>query len=85
MKRIRIRSGRLVDVHWADVEHIHGWKTFRAVVRNRPDRYRAAGYVLRAGRRDLVIVPVTREQGQGSAACAYRLPWGVIRRLRVIR
>lgn len=84
MKPVRIRRGRLVDVHWDDVEHIRGWKSRREVLRDRPDRYRAAGYVLQAGRRWLVIAPVTGEQNRGSAACAYRLPWGTIRRLRIL-
>lgn len=79
----RFRPGPLVEISWSDIEHEDfGWQELEAIKAKKAHRYRAVGYLVKRGRRFVLIVPVI---GESAAFCAYRIPRGAVRSIRRLK
>jgi hypothetical protein len=80
----RVKPGTVVWVVMDDIEHHDlGWQTLRWFRQRRHERYEAIGIVVQDTRRSLILASVVNRR-DGKAFCAYRIPRGSIRSLRVL-
>jgi len=73
------KRGWMVYVEMDDIEHSpQGWTGANAIRAQRPEKFKAIGWVVRGTKRTLTIASVT---SPGAAFCHYLIPMRSIRRI----
>lgn len=75
MKKAKPKIGHLVWIECDDIEHLSpGWQHWRAAVKDKPNRYRFVGWVLKRTKRFIHISSATNSDG--AVHSSYRIPLG---------